>query len=196
MKKLSAAACLSLATLLGIAGCDPSKPTFSSSSKDITGATYGHDFRVTDQDGKAEALSDFRGKVVMLVFGYTQCPDVCPTVLARAAEVRQKLGPDASRLQVIFLTVDPERDSPSRLKSYVSSFDSSFVAISTSLLQTRQVADEFHVEYRKVAAGESYTVDHTARAYLFDPGGHLRLTVRYDFSPNQVVSDIRKLLRS
>lgn len=196
MKKLSALACLGLATVFGMTGCDLSKPTFSSSSKDVTGSPYGRDFRVTDQDGKAEALSDFRGKVVMLVFGYTQCPDVCPTVLARAAEVREKLGPDASRLQVIFFTVDPERDTPSRLRTYVSSFDLSFIAISTNALQTRQVADEFHVQYRKVPTSESYTVDHTALSYLFDPEGHLRLTVRYDFSPNQVVNDVRKLLRS
>ncbi len=127
---------------------------------DITGANYGKDFRLTDVDGRERTLTDFKGKAVLLYFGFVQCPDVCPTALARAVETRRLLGAQGERLQVIFVTVDPERDTAAILKEYMAAFDPSFLALSGDAQRTRETADHFKVYYKKVPTGESYTLDH------------------------------------
>ena len=165
------------------------------SSIDISGADFGRDFRLTDPDGKERTLADFRGKAVMLFFGFTQCPDVCPTTLARASEVRKKLGADVNRLQVIFVTLDPERDTPAVLKAYTAAFDAGFLGLYMDKERTRQVADAFHVYYHKVPTGGSY-MDHTAITYIFDPHGRIRLAVRHEQTAEQVAADLRTLIRS
>lgn len=161
---------------------------------DITGAVYGRDFSLTDFHGQARHLADYRGKVVMLYFGFVQCPDVCPTALTRAAAVVQRLGADASRLQLLFVTVDPERDTPVLLREYLAAFDPSFVALTGSAQQIKSAADEFRVFYKKVPTGSSYTMDHTALSYLFDPQGHLRVALRHEQSVDDYTADVKALL--
>lgn len=161
---------------------------------DIHGADYGKDFKLNDPNGNSRTLVDFHGDVVLLFFGFTQCPDVCPTALSRAAEVRKLLKDDASRLQVIFVTVDPERDTPAVLKSYTAAFDSSFLGLSSDTETTRKTADAFHIFYAKVPTGNSYTLDHSAISYLLDPAGKLRFAVRPDATAEEVTRDVRILL--
>lgn len=187
------AAFLGLSLLL--AGCQQNQ-SFSPSAIDITGAEYGKNFKLSDPDGKPVELRDFHGKAVLVFFGFTQCPDVCPTALSRAAEVRKSLGKDGDRLQVIFVTVDPERDTPQVLKSYTAAFDPGFLGLSTDLENTRKTADAFRVYYAKVPTGSSYTMDHTAISYLYDPAGKLRLAVRPEASVADVTQDVRTLLQS
>jgi protein SCO1/2 len=194
MKRRVMLSTVAMAAMLALAGCGKEKLSFSST--DVTGADFGQDFRLTDTDGKERTLADFRGQVVMLFFGFTQCPDVCPTALSRAADVRKKLGPDADRLQVIFVTLDPERDSAPVLKAYTAAFDASFIGLSGDLARTQQVAEEFKVFYRKVPTGGSYTMDHTAITYVLDPRGRLRLAVRHEQTADQIAVDIRTLIRS
>lgn len=161
---------------------------------DVTGASYGRDFALPDFDGRMRTLADFRGQVVMLYFGFVQCPDVCPTSLSRAAAVKQQLGDQAGRLQVIFVTVDPERDTPAMLRDYLAAFDPGFLALTGTAEQIKTAADEFKVYYRKVPTGSSYTMDHTALSYLFDPAGRLRVVLRHEQSVEDYVADIRALL--
>lgn len=163
---------------------------------DVTGAEFGRDFRLTDPDGRERTLADFRGKYVMLFFGYTQCPDVCPTALARAGEVRKRLGADGVKLQVIFVTVDPERDTPQLMRQYTAAFDPSFLGLRTDPDGTRKVAKEFRVFYQKVQTGSSYAMDHSSLAYVYDTNGRLRLMWRHDQSAEQYVSDLRLLMKS
>lgn len=163
---------------------------------DVTGADFGKDFRLTDPDGRERSLADFRGRYVMLFFGFTQCPDVCPGALARAAEVRRELGRDGERLQVIFVSVDPERDTAPLLREYTQAFDPSFLGLRGDLAATQQVAAEFRVFYQKVPTGGGYSVDHTALSYLFDPQGRLRLLWRPDLSAAQQAADLRALMRN
>ncbi|AWI81254.1 SCO family protein [Parazoarcus communis] len=173
-----------------------SKETVSFRNTDITGANFGHDFSLLDPDGATRSLADFRGKVVMMFFGFTQCPDICPTALSRAAQVRQLLGDDADKLQVIFVSVDPERDLPGVLKAYTAAFDPDFLGLYTSLEETRKVADEFRVFYRKVPTGGSYSMDHTATSYVFDPAGRLRLAVSYQSPAEAVAADVQTLIQT
>ncbi len=185
-----------LATLAVVAlpwGCAPND-TPSPNSLDITGANYGNDFRLTDAQGRERTLADFQGKVVLMFFGFTQCPDVCPTALAVAVEALQILGADASKVQVLFVSLDPERDTREILKAYVSSFDPSFIGLSADLAQTQQTAEQFKVFFRKVPLGGSYTLDHTAITYVFDPVGQLRLAFRAGQSAMNLAEDIRLLL--
>ena len=175
-----------------LVGCKNRKPGFN--SIDITGATYCHDFQLRDPIGNQKTLQDFRGKYVMVIFGFTQCPDICPTALARAAILMQKLGTDAEHLQVIFITIDPERDNPALLKEYTAQFNPSFLGLSTDLKHTKEVADEFRVYYDKVASGSSYTMDHSTISYLFDPSGKVRLAMRHEHTADQYLSDIRQLM--
>lgn len=184
-----------LALSLLIAGCQQTQ-SFSPSAIDITGAEYGKNFKLNDPDGKPVALGDFHGKAVLLFFGFTQCPDVCPTALSRAAAVRKSLGADGDRLQVIFVTVDPERDTPQVMKSYTTAFDPSFLGLAADLDTTRKTADAFRVYYAKVPTGSSYTMDHTAISYLYDPSGKLRLALRPEASVEDVTQDVRALLKS
>ncbi|NMG71427.1 SCO family protein [Parazoarcus communis] len=180
--------------LIGILGaCDQAALQFNNT--DITGASFGQDFSLLDPDGKTRTLADFRGKAVIVFFGFTQCPDVCPTALSRAVEVRSRLGEEGKRLQVIFVSVDPERDTPALLKEYTAAFDADFLGLYTSVEDTRKVAEAFRVFYRKVPTGDSYTMDHTATSYVYDPEGRLRLAVSHSSSAESVADDIRKLLQ-
>ena len=184
-----------LVAALAMVGCDAPGPSYKNT--DITGADYGKDFALTDHTGKTRTLADFRGKVVVMFFGYTRCPDVCPTTLAELKAVKEQLGEDGKRLQVLFVTVDPERDTPELLASYVPAFDPSFLGLYGDNETIAKVAKDFKVFYQKVPgkAPDSYTVDHTAGSYVFDPLGRLRLFARYGNAAN-LTADIRTLLRT
>jgi protein SCO1/2 len=186
---------LVLLTALALAGCGPEAPKFMAS--DVTGTTYGRDFRLTDHAGKPRALADFRGKVVVVFFGYTQCPDVCPTTLAELAEVMKRLGPDAERVQVLFVTVDPERDTPDLLSRYVPAFDPRFLGLYGDAEATARTAKEFKIIYQKQPGQTpgAYTVDHSAGTFIFDPDGKLRVYVSYGQGPDVFAHDIRALLK-
>jgi len=178
-----------------LAGCGGSRPSFKST--DVTGADYGKDFALTDHTGKARTLADFRGKAVVMFFGYTRCPDVCPTTLAELKAVKDQLGEDGKRLQVLFVTVDPERDTQSLLANYVPAFDPSFLGLFGDSAATARVAKDFRVFYQKSPGktADGYTVDHTAGSYVFDPLGRLRLFVRHGNAAN-LAADVRILLNA
>ncbi|HXZ51511.1 MAG TPA: SCO family protein [Burkholderiales bacterium] len=179
-----------------LAACDAGGPKFKST--DITGVDYGKQLSLTDQNGRARSLQDFRGKVVVLFFGYTHCPDVCPTTLAEMAQVMKKLRAEADRVQVLFVTVDPERDTPAVLSRYVPAFDPRFLGLYGDAEATRRAAKEFKVFY-EVKKGETpgeYTVDHSAGSYVLDTKGRLRLFVGYErVGADALAADIRTLLR-
>ena len=179
-----------------LAGCAPDGPKFQAS--DVTGATFGRNFNLIDATGKPRTLADYRGKAVVIFFGYTQCPDVCPTTLAELAEVMQRLGPDADRVQVLFVTVDPERDTQELLSKYVPAFDPRFMGLYGDAAATERTAKEFKVIYQKQpgATPGSYTLDHSAGTYIFDPQGRLRLYVSYGQGPDVFAHDLRELLRA
>ncbi|OIR06805.1 hypothetical protein GALL_110530 [mine drainage metagenome] len=179
--------------VLALAACSQA-PRFVST--DITGANFGRDFALTDQTGHLRHLSDYKGKAVVIFFGYTQCPDVCPTTLAGLAEAMKLLGADAKRVQVLFVTVDPERDTQALLAAYVPQFDPSFVGLYGDAATTAATAKEFKVFYQKVAGStpQTYTIDHTASSYAYDPKGRLRLLIRHDETPQNVADDLRLLL--
>ncbi len=183
---------VALAVLL--AGCGGGAQKFN--SVDITGADYARAFALTDHTGSKRTLSDYRGKVVAVFFGFTQCPDVCPTTLSDMAHVKKQLGKDGDQLQVLFITLDPERDSPAVLARYVPSFDPSFVALYGSPEQTAATAKEFKVFYQKVAGKTptSYSVDHTAGTYVIDREGRVRLFVKQGEGTEQLVADLKRLL--
>lgn len=162
---------------------------------DITGAPYGHDVALTDFNGQPRTLADYRGKVVMLYFGFVQCPDVCPTALTRAAAVKQRLGTDGDQLQVIFVTVDPERDTPPLLREYLAAFDPSFVALTGSAEQIQVAADGFRVYYKKVPTGSGYTMDHSSLSYLFDRQGRIRVALRHEQTADDHAADVQRLLQ-
>jgi len=161
---------------------------------DITGANIGPDYQLFYSDGKPASLRDFKGKYVMLFFGFTQCPDVCPTTLARATEIKRLLGADGDKLQVVFVTVDPERDTGPLLAEYMRAFDPTFVAVRGNAEQTAKAAKDFKIFYRKVPSGSSYTMDHTALTYVFDAAGKIRLAVKHEQTAQQVAADVRLLM--
>lgn len=164
---------------------------------DVTGADYAKDVALPDQTGQPRSLKDFSGKVVVVFFGYTQCPDFCPTTLAELAQVKQALGKDGDRLQVLFVTVDPERDTPELLQSYMANFDPSFLALRGTPDQIAAVAKDFKVYFKK-AEGKtpgSYTMDHSAGSYIFDPAGRLRVYSRYGSGVEAVTADVKTLLQ-
>ena len=182
-------------TLASLAACDSGKPSFKNT--DITGADYAKDFALTDHTGKPRSLADYKGKVVSIFFGYTNCPDVCPTTLAEMKGVLDQLGPaDAKRVQVLFVTVDPERDTQALLAQYVPAFDPSFVGLYGDLEATQFAAKNYKVFYQKVKGKTpgSYTMDHSAGSYVYDPQGKLRLFVRHGQPLDGLVSDIKLLL--
>ena len=192
------------ALLLGatVAGCGdkaagPAPAKVSFHSIDITGAEYARKFELPDADGRSRSLAEFKGKVVVVFFGYTQCPDVCPTTMAELSQVRRALGEDGARLQGIFVTVDPQRDTGVVLKAYVDNFNAGFIGLRGNDEQIKQVAREFKVFYAKVPGrtDSTYTIDHTAGAYLFDPQGRIRLFSRHGAGPKALEEDIRALLR-
>lgn len=190
ISRLVAAPLLALGLL---AGCTPAEPVFKST--DISGTSYGRTLRLTDHHGQERTLADFKGKVVTIFFGYTQCPDVCPTALSGMSTVMQELGPEADRVQVLFVTVDPERDTPELLAQYVPVFDARFLGLYGTPEKIAEVAKEFRVFYRKSGdlAGH-YTIDHTAGTYVFGPDGRPRLYVKHAEDPQVVVADIKALL--
>ena len=184
---------LILAAML-LAACGPSKPVFRNS--DITGAEFGKSFSLTDHTGKPRTLTDFQGKVVVMFFGYTRCPDVCPTTMSELKQVLARLGDDAKRVQVLFVTLDPERDTQALLAQYVPSFDPSFLGLYGDTEATAKVAREFKVFYQKVAGSrpDNYTMDHTAASYVFDTQGRLRLLVKHGSGGDALVEDLKTLL--
>jgi len=161
---------------------------------DITGSAIGPDYKLSYSDGKPASLSDFKGKYVLLFFGFTQCPDVCPTALARAVEIKRLLGADGDKIKVVFVTVDPERDTGPLLAEYMRAFDPSFVAVRGTLEQTAKTAADFKIFYRKVKTGSSYSMDHTALTYVFDTNGKIRLALKHEQTAQQVVADLRQLM--
>ena len=181
---------------LSLAGCSESKPTFN--AVDLTGAEYARDFKLTDMNGQVRTLGDFKGKVVVVFFGYAQCPDVCPTTMTEMAQVKQKLGKDGDKLQVVFITVDPERDTPEIMKAYMGAFDPAFVALIPTPEQLAAVAKDFKVYYKKVdgKTPTSYSMDHSAAQYIYDSQGRLRLYARYGAGVDPMVADIKALLAS
>ena len=190
------AACAVLAGVSGlIAACSPQQPVFS--SIDVTGADYAKGFELTDHNGQVRHLSDFAGKVVVLVFGYTQCPDVCPTSMAELAEIKKALGKDGDRLQGLFVTVDPERDTPALLKSYMANFDPTFLALYTTPDKLTALAKAYKIYFKKVEGKTptSYSMDHSAGSYVYDTKGQLRLFTRFGSGPKLLTEDIRLLLK-
>ena len=179
-----------------LSACSESKPKFS--SVDVTGASYAKDFELTDHNGKVRHLTDFKGKVVVMFFGYTQCPDVCPTSMAELAEVKKALGADSDKLQGLFVTVDPARDTPEVLKGYMENFDPTFLALYTTPEKLEALAKDFKVYYKRVngQTPTSYTMDHSAGSYIYDTQGNLRLFTRYGSGAQVLAADIQQLLKS
>ena len=174
--------------------CSPKGPKFQ--GVDLTGAEYGRDLPLTDQFGKERSIKDFAGKVVVVFFGYTQCPDVCPTSMSELAEVKRSLGADGDKLQGIFVTVDPERDTPEMLKGYMASFDPSFIALRGTPEQLVAVAKDFKIYFKRVdgQTPTSYTMDHSAGSYVYDTKGRLRVYHRYGAGAQSLAADVRALL--
>ena len=188
---LAAVSCGALGLL---AACADDKPRFS--SIDLTGADYARDFSLTDHNGQARSIKDFAGKVVVLFFGFTQCPDVCPSALAELVEIKKMLGPQGDRLQGLFVTLDPERDTPEVLKAYMGNFDPGFLALYTNLDKLPTLAKDYKVFYKKVVGKTptSYSLDHSAGSYVYDTKGRLRLYTRYGSGAAALAADIRLLL--
>ena len=181
--------------LFTLLACSEKKAAFN--SVDITGATYAQDFSLPDVDGKTRTMKDFAGKVTVVFFGFTQCPDVCPTTMAEVSAVKKALGKDGDKLQALFITIDPERDTAAVLKSYVANFDPSFVGLRPASAEAlADAAKAFKIYYKKVdgkTAG-SYTMDHTAASYVFDTKGRVRLFTRYGSGADKLTEDVRQLL--
>lgn len=175
-------------------GVPSSKTSFK--GIDITGAEYARSLSMPDQNGQSRSLADFKGKVVVVFFGYTQCPDVCPTTMVELAQVKKSLGKDGDKLQGVFVSIDPERDTPAILKTYMASFDPSFIALRGSPDQTAAAAKEFKVFFAKVPGKQegSYTMDHTAGSYVLDANGKVRLFERYGVGAEALGGDIKALL--
>lgn len=185
--------------LLALAGCDQfsaGKADATFVNSDVTGLAYAKDFALTDHNGKPRTLADFKGKAVLVFFGFTQCPDVCPSTMIEMADVMKQLGPLADKVQVLFVTLDPERDTQALLAQYVPAFDPRFLGLYGDSAATEKVAKEFKVFYQKVPGKTpgSYTLDHTAGSYVFDPQGHIRLFVRHGQGVAPLVHDLKMLL--
>lgn len=194
-------ACLAgaAAGLLALSGCDkltPAPKPVAFQGVDITGVDYAKRLSLADPDGQVRSLDEWKGKVVVVFFGYTQCPDVCPATLAELAEVKRALGADGDKVQGVFVSIDPERDTPALLKQYIGNFGPGFVALRGSPEETKAAAKEFKVFYGKVPgkAEGSYTMDHTAGSFLFDPQGRVRLFTRYGSGAQALAGDIKALL--
>ncbi len=181
---------------LALAGCSPQADQPSFKAIDITGADYAQDFELPDTDGKIRHMADFKGQVVVVFFGFTQCPDVCPTSLAEMAQAKKLLGADGARVRSVFITVDPERDTPELLKAYVGNFGSDFVALRGTPEAIKATAKNFKVYYARVPGStpDTYTMDHTAGSYVFDTHGKIRLFTRYGVGAQALVDDFKILL--
>lgn len=190
------AACALLVSAGGmLTACSKGKPEFR--GVDISEVDYARDFPLPDHNGQQRSIKDFSGKVVVVFFGYTQCPDVCPTTMQEMAEVKRMLGKDGDRLQAIFVTVDPERDTADMLKAYMGNFDPSFLALRGTPEQTAAVAKDFKIYYKKVEGktDTSYTMDHSAGSYVYDPAGRLRVYHRYGSGAQALAADVATLLK-
>ena len=187
---------LAAAGALAISGCERAAPPHHFNAIDLTGARYAQGFNLPDFDGKPRTLADFKGKVAVVFFGYTQCPDACPTTMAELAGILKTLGPDASRIQVVFISIDPSRDSPALLKSYVTNFRPDFLALRGDEAQTQAVIKDFKLIVEKVPGKtpDSYTIDHTAGTYIFDPQGRVRLFASQSLDPALLTDDLKALL--
>lgn len=181
--------------LTGISACSEQKPQFK--SIDVTGADFAKDFALTDHHGQARTMADFKGKIVVIFFGYTQCPDVCPTSMTELSEVKKLLGSDGDKLQGLFVTVDPARDTPELLKAYMANFDPSFLALRAEPDKLEPIAKHFKIYYKKVdgKTPSSYTMDHSAGSYVYDTEGRVRLFTRYGSGAAALASDIKLLLK-
>jgi protein SCO1/2 len=195
MKLIAGGAFLAGAAGLLAACSAEKKPQFT--SIDITGADYARDFALSDHNGQMRSIKDFQGKVVVVFFGFTQCPDVCPTSMAELAEIKKMLGADGARLQGLFVTLDPERDTQQVLQAYMGNFDPTFLALRPDLDKLPQLAKDFKIFYKKVDGKTpgSYTLDHSAGSYIFDPQGRVRLYSRYGTGAAPLAADIRLLLQ-
>lgn len=184
------------AVIAVLVACTPEGAKFRAT--DVTGASFGRDFALTDHTGTKRTLADYRGKAVVVFFGYTQCPDACPTTLGALAEAMKQLGPDAERVQVLFVTVDPERDTQALLAQYVPAFDPRFVGLLGDADATERTTKEFKIIHQKQLGKTpgSYSVDHSTGSFIFDPQGRLRLYVSYGQGPDVFAHDLRELLRS
>ncbi|MDQ3185581.1 MAG: SCO family protein [Pseudomonadota bacterium] len=197
MRRLNFYALIVGSVLFCLAGCGNTvKPTFLST--DISGADFGRDFKLADHTGEIRSLADYRGKAVVVFFGYTHCPDMCPATMGELAAAMQKLGKDAARVQVLFITVDPERDTPAQLKQYLSAFNPAFLGLSGNAQATKDIASEFKVAYQKQTglSQDHHTVDHSTGTYVFDAGGKLRLYVSNGTGSDVFARDIAELLRT
>ena len=196
MKRLSISTFVMVLMTLALVACSP-KPEFK--NIDITGASgFGSDFSLLDVDGKTRTLADFKGKVVVMFFGYTQCPDICPTTLTEMQQTMVLLGPQADKVQVLFVTVDPARDTAAILKQYVPSFDPRFIGLRPAdEVALEKVTKDFKIYNKKVPglSQGSYTIDHTAGSYVFDPEGHLRLYIKHAQGPETLAHDLKELLK-
>ena len=192
---LSRRASMLAAAALMLGACSPDKPQFR--SIDVTGADYARDFKLADHNGQQRTLADFRGKVVVIFFGFAQCPDVCPTAMAELAEIKRLLGADGGKVQGLFVTLDPERDTPEVLKAYMGNFDPAFLALRPTPQELPDLAKHFKIFYKKnegKTAG-SYTLDHTAASYVFDLQGRVRLYTRHGMGPAALAEDLKILLK-
>ena len=195
----AAAAALAAAVLLLLCACDALfAPKTPFKGVDVTGSAIGGELRLADQNGRARSLADFRGKVVVVSFGYTHCPDVCPTTLADLSAAVKQLGADAARVQILFVTVDPKRDTPELLRQYLPAFNADFLGLSGDVEATAKVTRDFHVyaQERPGKSADSYTVDHSAQTFVFDREGRIRLVLAYGSAPADIASDLRILLQS
>jgi len=186
-----------LCCLLALTACEkPQTPKVPFANTDITGSDYAKGFSLTDHNGKSRTLADFKGKVVVIFFGYTHCPDVCPTTLSELAGIKKALSSDAERLQVLFITLDPERDTPELMAGFVPAFDSSFLGLWGEQAVIDKIAKDFKVFAQKVPSkdGKSYTIDHTAGSYVFDDQGRIRLFVRHGQGGDGLQKDLQRLL--
>ena len=187
-----------VAALFVLTACQPAPQPPVFQATDITGAAFARDFRLTDHNGRIRTLADFKGKVVAIFFGYTHCPDVCPTTLSDFAAALKLLGEQAGRVQVIFVTLDPQRDTPEILKQFVPAFNPSFLGMYTDADTLKGLAKEYKVVYQKtsVKSADDYLIDHSAGTYIYDPRGHLRLLMPYGSSPEAIAHDLKALLET
>ena len=187
---------LAAAGALLLSGCERAAPPHRFNVIDLTNATYAQGFDLPDFDGKPRTLADFKGKLTVVFFGYTQCPDACPTTMAELSGVLKTLGPDAARVQVVFITVDPSRDTAALLKNYVTNFRPDFLALRPDEAQVRQLIKDFKLVVEKVPGrtADSYSIDHTAGCYVFDTEGHIRLFATQSLDPALLTDDLKALL--
>jgi protein SCO1/2 len=186
---------MAILAIVCLCACEGAKPT-PFHAQALNNPQFGRDFKLTDHNGQTRTLADWRGKVALVFFGYTQCPDVCPSTLYRLAQVMALLGPQAEKTQVLFITLDPERDNPALLQAYTPSFHPSFLGLYTSVEKTPTLARDFQVFYR-INPGQTpggYSVDHSVATYAYDPSGRLRLSIPHDAAPEEIAEDIRRLL--